>query len=371
MSTPKSYRYQFEKKGSQHPCPACGKRREFTRYIDTKTGDLLPEAFGRCNRADRCGHDQSPYQPDERGRVYADEVRAYEREQWKAEQTGNRSKSASRPASRPAHYSYPAMSKPEPAPTIYTIPDEVFSRSLAHYDRNNFAALLTKHFGAGAARDLLERFHLGTSAHWPGACVFWLIDEADRARGGQVVLFGEDGHTARYTDHEGNPKRATTWVHTALTRTYRHQSAPPWLTGYADHAPKFPILFGLPQLRTAPADYPVAIVEAPATAVFCSGYFPAFLWLAVGALDWLNAERLASVKSRKIRLFPDLSETGTACQKWTAAAERLQAVGFSVEVDTLLEQQASPKERTNKYDLRDYLLEQWPGYPPEWDFLTI
>ncbi len=399
MSAPK-YRYQPEgkvpgMKGSQHTCPGCGKSRQFTRWVDTRTGELLPEEYGRCNNTDRCGYDLSPYSKEAAETSYADEVREHEQmpKEWFTVTGKSKRNKISRSSAlsqlmamtEATHeqaeavvsyvYDQPDRNRKTPGPAtpppakVYTIPDDIFSRSLANYERNNFARLLAVHFGLTVAQDLLQRFQIGTSAHWPGSSVFWILDEPNRARGGQVVLFADDGHTAKYDAADGERKRCTSWVHTALLQAHqkRGQAAPDWLTEYNADAPKFPILFGLQQLQTAPADQPLAIVEAPATAVFCSGYFPAFIWLAVGALDWLTVERLASVKGRKVRLFPDLSKTGKAFQKWTAAAERLRAAGFSVEVDTLLEEQASQQEREGSYDIRDYLLEQWPGYPPSWD----
>ena len=363
MPATQTYRYQFEKKGSQHPCPACGKRREYTRYLDSKTGELLPDQYGRCNRADRCGYDQSPYQPDERNRVYADEVFEQERQQWNAEPV----RRCDSPTKRTSPRITPARSAPQPPANLYTIPDAVFKATLTGYERNNFAGLLTDHFGAEVARDLIQRFHVGTSDYWPGANVFWFIDEVGRVRGGQVVCYGPDHHKAKYTDHEGNRKTCIGSVSHGLLKRYRKQgeTALHWLTDYHDNAPKIPVCVGAHQLQTEPTDKPVAIVEGPATAVFCSAYFPAFIWLAVGSLSYLSAERLASMKHRRVRLFPDLSPDGSAYHTWSKRANELRPEGFSIEVDSFLETQASETERTGKYDLRDYLLEQWPGYLPK------
>ncbi|MCA1622730.1 MAG: PG0870-related protein [Acidobacteria bacterium] len=41
---------------SRHTCPKCGKRREFTRFIDTETGEYLPDFVGICNRSSNCGY---------------------------------------------------------------------------------------------------------------------------------------------------------------------------------------------------------------------------------------------------------------------------------------------------------------------------
>ena len=355
------HRYTLEPyKGpkTRYDCPQCGKSRCFARYIDTQSNELLPEVYGRCNREDRCGYHLSPYDKSRTGMSYADEVYEHESRQRVYQLT---------PKSAP-HRSMVLRQQAVPAKAVYSLPDEVFTASLAHYERNRFAQLLINQFGADVAYDLISRFRIGTSAYWPGATVFWLIDEQNRVRSGQVALFEADGHTARRPAYDGTIKRCTSWVHAALTSRYKRQQQPlpDWLTRYREHADKAPCLFGLNQLRTAPADKPCAITEAPKTAVFCSGYFPDFIWLAAIGKSYLNAERLAALKGRHIVLFPDLG----AFADWSQRAGQLAEKGFSVVVSDYLEQSATDAEKNQGLDLADYLLQQWNGYPPGWDKLT-
>jgi hypothetical protein len=354
----RTYRYQFEKyagKKTRHVCPECGKAGEFTRYVDTRIGELLPENFGKCNRSDKCTYHLSPYHKGTAGFSYADEV--YRRERGDKTQ-GFHPKQFVRKA-------------PVAPPVLHTIPRELLTRSCSStlYPRNVFARLLLERFGVGVGRDLLSRFQIGTSHYWPGSCVFWVIDERDRVRGGQVVLFDVNGHTARRPQPDGTLKRCTSWVHTALATQYdrQKQPRPEWLTAYAEHGEKFPSLFGLPQLRHAAPDQPVALVEAPKTAVLCAGYFRELIWMAVGGLDYLTAERLGSIKGRSIILYPDLSEGGTAFRNWSEKAESLRQLGFTIVVSDYSEQRATAEQRAAKMDLADFLLSQWDGYPPSWD----
>ena len=325
---------------SRATCPACGGVGQFTRYLDTETGELLPAEFGRCNRESNCGHHASPSAPAPGGESYAH-----------------------REALAPARPT-PAASASPPTPPVL-IPADVYRASLGHYERNNLARLLRGHFGAGVGDELLARFHVGTSAHWPGACVFWLLDERRQVRGGQVVQFDETGHTVKHTASDGSKKRRTTWAHTALAHRYRElgQAPPTWLSAYEKQPAKSPCLFGLPQLSTAPAGQPVAIVESAKTAILATPYLPAFVWLATGGLSYLTPERLASVKGRRVVLFPDAGALGN----WQARAKRLRALGFDVEVSEQLEQLADESERAAGLDLADVLLSEWPGYPPSWD----
>ena len=218
MPTPtKPYRYQLPKKAIKIDCPQCGPRHRKTlsRYIDTQTDEALPEVYGRCDRASNCGYDLNPYHKSPSGMSYADEVREQNQmlpmpKSWFRMAGKQKRNGVSRrgfietvttmegatpqQAEAVARFIFdkPATpTKPAPRP-VCSIPDEVFSQSIGHYGQNQFARLLVRRFGNEQARALLDRFQIGTSARWPGACVFWYIDEQGRKRGGQIKLFDED-----------------------------------------------------------------------------------------------------------------------------------------------------------------------------------
>jgi hypothetical protein len=429
-TTNRPYRFQLPRKAVKSDCPDCGPkhRKTLSRYVDTKTGDPLPDEYGRCDRESNCGYHLSPYHKGSSGVSYADTL--YEAGQlppipksWFRMGGKQKRNSVSRQgfkecliemeratpeqAERVAAFIFDR--KPERvvvAQPIHCIPSEMFTASLGHYERNQLARLLIQHLGDSVASDLLQRFQVGTSSRWPGACVFWYIDEQDRIRGGQIKLFGHDFHTAKYVDKLGETRSKTSWVHAAYARRLDEQQHPypDWLTAYLEQHEFSPCLFGLPQLKTAPADKPIAIVEAPKTAILCSHYLPGFIWLAVGALSYLNVQRLAPVKQRKVVLFPDLSKDGTAFARWSRVAAELRAQGFRIDVSDFLEQHASEGDKAQGLDLADYLLRpaeqslrivttlaEWvPGtilrpdesqierleidsdddYPPEWDTPT-
>lgn len=389
MTAP-SLRYQLPKKAIKTDCPQCGPkhRKTLSQYIDTRTDEPLPEGFGRCDRESNCGYHLSPYHKSASGLSYADEV--YQR--WKEDQypvsrpvrssaaprqqTQRRADAENSPESPfLVHYNRPPVVSSPPSTLLtsksgqvvdlptYSLPDEVFRPTIGHYDRNQFARLLHRQFGECIADQLLHRFQIGTSSRWPGASVFWLIDEQYRARAGQLVLFADDWHRVRYVDHEGKTRVCISSVSHGLLRRYRQQQqpAPDWLTNYHENAPRWPILFGLHQLATAPADQPVAVVEAPKTAVLCTPYFPAFVWLAVGSLSYLNAERLSPLRNRRIMLFPDMSVGGKAFARWSRTADELRQQGFSITVSDYLEKLSdADQQRRDGFDLADFLLLQTP-----------
>lgn len=325
------YRYEFQPyagSSSRTTCPACGTARSFTRYVDMHTGELLPDRFGRCDRLVKCGHFRPPY--------------------------GAHSQQGGTSGLRTQGHHYTGIGSKQPSVVLappqrlLTLPQEVYQASLRHYERNQLARLLRDHFGATTATELCIRFRIGTSSHWAGACVFWLLDTHDQVLGGQVVLYDETGHTVK------QPHRHTTWPHIALARAYqqRGEAQPTWLTEYATYGQKSPCLFGLSQLATEAADKPIALVESAKTAIVATPYLPEFIWLATMGLSYLTADRLAPLRGRRITLFPDAG----ALEQWQRKATSLRGQGFNIEVSDYIEQLASSCERKAGLDLADVLL---------------
>lgn len=216
--------------------------------------------------------------------------------------------------------------KPEP----YFIPYEVMRASFTAYERNSFALWLCWVFGEPKALELTMAYGIGTSKHWPGACVFWQIDGAGRIRRGKVMLY--DSETGRRVKEPGN---MVAGVH--------------WLLKMADRKPE-PCLFGL-HLATADRSKPVAVVESEKSAIIGAGFVPEFVWLATGGKGCLNRAVIEPLRGRRIVLFPDLG----AFDDWSE-----RAAGWpSVEVSPLLERRASAEDRTAGLDLADYLLREY------------
>ncbi|AEI51205.1 DUF6371 domain-containing protein [Runella slithyformis] len=338
------YRYQFKRYKSPSDrvtCPSCDHKRTFTPYIDTVTGELLPTEYGKCERRNNCGYELNPYQ-DGYAKMIWQQERGERPTDWKPK---------------------PIVRQPTPPPPKPVfIPNEVMQASLKAYHQNNFVKYLQTVFDASDVEQVTAHYQIGTSNRWEGSTVFWYIDLNANVRAGQVKCFDETGHTIKDVLADGETKSRTTWVHSLLQRK---QPAPVWLTDYLNQENKVGCLFGEHLLKSEPAKV-VCVVEAPKTAMIASLYFPNFIWLAVGALTYLTADRCKALEGRKVILWPDLN----GYNLWKERADKLSAGRWKV--SDFLEQVATDEERKSGLDLADYLprfhyKDFQLGFPHQWN----
>jgi hypothetical protein len=317
----KEYRYNLEKGSRKQQCPECGKR-TFHRYTDSKTGELIPERYGRCDREINCSYHSSPYSDGfaEANRNPSDAPG------WTA---------APMPAPRP-------RPKPQPKPASF-IPWETLTRSRSAYEYNNFVMFLVNRFGRDHAERVIGVYNIGTSKHWPGSTIFWQIDNKGNARAGKIMLYNQETGK-RVKDSEG--KGRITWAHKAMK-----------LEGFNLHQ----CFFGEHLLALRAAD-PVALVESEKTACIASLYHPSFVWLACGSLTGFNTDKCEVLQGREVTIFPDLG----GFDKWQKRAEEIAhtypAIRFKM--SDLLEGIATEQEREAGLDIADYLLRFEPGTLP-------
>jgi Domain of unknown function (DUF6371) len=335
MNQVNSYRFQLDnsRPTKLFHCPECGKR-EFKRYVDNETGDYMAEHLGLCNRLNNCGHHYTPKQ------FFADNPNA------KMLEVG-----------KPLYRAFPTSNMVDDA--FSTIPFGIFEKSQSQFVGNHFVSYLKNLFGDDLAMQLVKRFHIGTSKYWHGATVFWQVDILGNVRAGKIMLYDVDTGKRR-KDYNG--KKYINWAHIVLK------------------TPNFNLdqcLFGQHQLRDAPSEKTVAIVESEKTAILMTAILPNYVWLATGGLHNLKAERCQILRGRKVILFPDLN----AFEKWKAKETALKQIGCQVTTSDLLERHATAKDKTEGYDLADYFLQRdektgWAmdsmGYPLFWNiyFLT-
>jgi hypothetical protein len=288
---------------TRYRCPSCQQRdKTFSLYIDTETGEHIHPSVGRCNRESNCGYHYTPKQYFQDNNISFD-------------------------TPHPKAYK-PRPVTPQPKPFSF-IPVEVFKASLKGHETNHFVKFLINLFGVEVASQLVSRYFIATSKHWNGATVFWQIDTQGKVRTGKIMLYSPT--TGKRVKE---PFNHINWVHKALKQ------------------PEFELrqcLFG--EHLLIEKTKPVAIVESEKTAVIASVYLPQFIWLAVGSLTNLNAEKCSILKGRTVTLFPDLN----GFDKWSSKAKELSHLAIFT-VSDLLERKATEAEKKQGFDLADYLI---------------
>lgn len=313
-------------------CPQCAKPREFARYLDQETRELLPDHVGRCNREESCGYHMTPAQHFEAIRPIGGGTANYH---------------------PPMRQGLPKQTPP--APQVDTLSLDLVEKTMTGHDRNNLVLFLRSLFGASLTNELIARFFIGTSRHWDGSTVFWQIDGREQVRQAKVMLY--DPATGRRVKSETIARK---WDNKAKTFSDDHGNGDKiffagkaLLSNY--DANLVQCFFGEHQVPERPGDM-VGIVESEKTAVIASVYFPRLIWLATGGKNgarWIEPSVLRALQGRDIILFPDLN----AFEKWSQKAQEIKkAISCKVMVSDLLETIATDDQRASGLDLADFLL---------------
>lgn len=260
-------RYILEKyhtPSSRHTCPKCGRKRCFTYYIDTLTGQSVDERCGKCDHLNSCGYHLPP-------RAFFGE----RNEGWKFERKDERKDGLSGVSPAPASYS---ICLPANLPVRC-----MGSETLLH-------SWLFGLFPRERVLQVAERYRLG---QWRDhRVVFWQIDAEGRVRDGKLMDYGTDGHRL------GSPS----WVSAELRREGLIPA----------EASTGKCLFGLhlvpaaERQGTVKAEAPVVcLVESEKSALYCACRFPQFVWMATGGCKALKPEALLPLRGMKLVVFPD------------------------------------------------------------------
>ena len=328
------YRYSLESGSKKSICPACTKKR-FVRYVDNTTGDYLPIRFGRCDRESNCSYALNPSS-----------------ERYGFENNFVNSK----PIFRTTKHQL-AEKK------IYFIPKETLEQTYGAYQENVFIDNLLHNvpfpFKVNDVENVISLYHLGTikRGYRKGGITFPFIDIDLNIRTIQVKEFDVFNKTKGFAD----------FLHSMIYKHFkkRGEIVPEWLSQYRSNDKMVSCLFGEHLLRRYPNN-PIALVEAPKTAIYGALYYGApsnpnnYLWLAVYNLSSLNFEKCKSLQSRDVYLFPDLSHDGKSFELWmknsSEIQERLPNSRFIV--SDILEKGATQEERSDGLDLADFLIKQ-------------
>lgn len=312
---------KYKGSGSRHTCPACGRAKKFSRYIDTETGQYITDNVGRCDREANCGYHLKPGEYfDANG------------DRWKADidRQGRRRENVSQ-----ANYTQRiAKGKPD------VIDRRLLIASLRNYEQNSFVQFLLNlfPFNPDDVIAAVNDYAIGTGRN--GEAIFWQIDGKARIRTGKLIEY--DPATGKRRKN-----RSPNWIHSTMKK-----------------AGQLPDSFELQQcffgehLLTKYPGRAIAIVEAEKTAVIasiCKGVFPDLVWIACGGLSNLKPESLLRIATgRKLILFPDAN----GFDKWQAIASEARRAGIEVNLSNLLEEHATETQKREGLDLADYLISE-------------
>jgi hypothetical protein len=319
-----NYEYTLEKGSKKHSCPNCGKA-SFVRYVDS-FDNYIPEIYGRCDRETKCTYHLNPYKDG-----YATTKKSDKK------------------------YKTHAKSNIKPTSISYSLPDFILKNTLMGYDKNIFIRNLMYSvaypFDNNDIQQVIEAYQLGTiiEGYMKEAVTFPFIDNNSKTKAIQVKLFDSDNHTTK-----------TSFIHSILERHYQKTGeVPSWLHSYCNQEKKVTCLFGEHLLSKYPNN-PVALVEAPKTAVIGTLYFglpdhpDKPLWLAVYNKSSLTWDKVKVLKNRRVVLYPDLG----AFSEWNNRMESFKrdVPTLNFKISDFIEKHSSEEDKLNGMDLADYLI---------------
>lgn len=280
------YRFHLQKYslGSKIACPSCERPRCFVKYVDEEGVVSFSNEVGKCDHEISCGYHYTPRD------FFRDNPNANIKEE------------------RSSDYVQPVKSTHEKeiiVPPSF-IPLEYFNASLAHFEKNPLYKYLCRVFGEAEAQRVFHLYHVGTSAKWGGATVFWQIDANEQVRSGKIILYNsETGHRVK------EPHSYVSWAHRELQlKDFNLKQC----------------LFGEHLLIRYP-DAPVILVESEKTAIVMSHFIPNYVWVATGGINGCFKEEFVhSLKGRDVTLIPDLGAT----QLWKEKSQFIEMFGNPV-----------------------------------------
>ena len=250
--------------------------------------------------------------------------------------------------------------KPQPEPEPIFFDFETFKQTLGNYDKNVFIQNLLCRvqfpFEADEVTKIIQLYRLGTVANGyrSGAITFPFIDTKNNVRAIQVKQFDETNHTT-----------GTDFLHSIIEKHHTRNSKPlpEWLEAYTKQEKRITCLFGEHLLSMYPNN-PIALVEAPKTAVYGTLYFglpetpEAFIWLAVYNKSSFTFDKMKALKGRFVYVFPDLSKDGNTFKEWETKAKEYESrlPGTRFIFSDLLEQAAPEADKSEGNDLADFLI---------------
>ena len=287
------YRYQLEKyrgRGTRYTCPKCRRKHTFTRYIDTYNNNIyINDNVGKCNRLDKCGYHYTPHQYFEDNPMKSD-VCLFKTIGFLNKQTSKDTSS---------HFD--------------TIPEWIVEGSLQR--GNAHVEWLRGVFNPIDVERVVGDYQIGGTRE--GHAVFWQRDSEGRVRTGKIMAY--DPTTGKRLKGGGS----VDWVHSTMLRQ-----------GLVEEFSLRQCLYGEHLLSRYP-DLAVGVVESYKTVHIASIILPQLVWCATDSLSGLTAERLSSLRGRRVVLFPD---EGRGYEEWSSKISKIaHDVGFDYRISSFVE----------------------------------
>ena len=337
------YRFHLEKYkrggSNRYVCPACGRKKCFTRYIDEEGEVDFPDDVGKCEHINSCGYHYTPKQ------YFADHPLA---------RPSNRTDTGFQPYNRSYNSAVKASARSKDSPYkpatpsadnvkfgttddtgFDTIDESWLNRSMepGYYESNLLFVYLATKIGRQETLDLFSRYRVGTSSYNGGSCVFWLTDSKGKIRDGKIMTYDNTGHRLK---QEG--VKAVTWMHCY-----------PLLPNF-----RFSMCFFGEHLLTQERDKPVGIVESEKTALVAAHYMPDRLWLATGGSNnCMNPQTVSVLEGRRVTLYPDL---GKGNVEWKKKLPLFLDVCSELYWNDFLQNNAAAEQINQGLDMADFLL---------------
>lgn len=269
-------------RGNRFTCPACGKSKTFTRYIDTDTREYIADHVGRCDREDNCGYH---YKPSD-----------FRKDGGK-------------------------LPKKELSKVNIDIPVVLIQESfwlqtqkILHQEENLCKWMLDYFGGDAMVLDVFKKYRIGVLEKFDtNAIVFWYISSDYKYYAGKIMAYSGEGKRI---------KGIISSVHAELSKLKLIES---------EYVIK-QCFFGSHLLSERPSA-PVMIVESEKTALWGAIKWSEYIWLAAGSLNGLSPAKIRQLQGRNVVLIPDI---GKGVEVWKNKAEEIKAYAASVTVSELI-----------------------------------
>lgn len=322
---------KYKGPASRHTCPNCGKRRELSRYV-REDGSYLGDDVGRCNRA-TCGYHCTPRQ------YYAENphLRTHRTTRYQM-RTRERVSGVSQDVKDAVNESrHPAL-----------VPDYLdpahLSATIGSYQDNGLVRFLFDIFPDEPEEVVaaIREYRIGTEDRFT---VFPVIDRWQRFCKAQLIRYDRITGRRSKNDYSISSIQSRLKAKRLIDQNFETDKN---------------IFFG-EHLLTKYRGHPIAVVEAPKTAVIASicnrAFRHDFVWLACLGKDNLNIDRLERLgRDGTIILYPDTDKDGKCIAKWREIASEAARRGLTVKVSDLIHKRATDAEKAQGFDLADYLI---------------